>query len=145
MMSCHACEQGYSDATIIVLGGSITTTVLVLMPFTKAIWQVAILFAVQGAGQGVFIGAMMSMPNAYLTKVWPKKMAQGRAVYNQFRAVGMLLAPLALTSAYERSGIKPAFFMVGASTATTMLSVALFAFMQQNALARLEPRETVVS
>jgi MFS family permease len=133
-------KQGWNDVSVIALGGSITTVILTIMPFAKEIWQVAVLFALQGAGQGIFIGAMMSMPNAYLTKIWPKKMAQGRAVYNQFRAIGMLLSPLALTSAYERTGIKSAFFLVGASCAAMMLSISLFAYMQKKALDKLDSK-----
>ena len=61
-------------------------------------------------------------------------------MYNQFRAIGMLLSPLALTSAYERTGIKSAFFLVGASCAAMMLSISLFAYMQKKALDKLDSK-----
>jgi MFS family permease len=131
-------NKGWSDVSCIVLGGGITTIALTVMPFTTAIWHVAVLFVMQGAGQGVFVGAMMSMPNQYLTKLWPKKMAQGRAVYNQFRAIGMLIAPLVLTNTFDRAGIKPAFFVVGGSCAAMMLGVALFAFKQKRAIEKYD-------
>ena len=50
---------------------------------------------------GLMMGTMSTVPNKYLSTVWPTKMGQGRAVYNQMMSVGMIIWPLPFAQIYN--------------------------------------------
>ena len=50
---------------------------------------------------GLMMGTMSTVPNKYLSTVWPTKMGQGRAVYNQMMSIGMIIWPLPFAQIYN--------------------------------------------
>jgi len=125
----YLAKRGFTDSMVVLLGGCLSCASFVFLPHSSQVWHIVAIMGVGGAGQGLFMGAMVTMPNEYLTKVFPKKMSMGRAVYNQLAAIGNIVAPVPITAVYLGYGIQWAYtFVAGAfvlSTCFTMVSISM--------------------
>ena len=64
--------------------------------FVTEVWHMDVLYFFNGLGIGLFFGAYMNLPNAFIAKFYPHAIAQARGVPFPFFNVGTMLGPLML-------------------------------------------------
>ena len=97
-------RAGLTEQQIVVLACATSAASACAMPRCDSLGQLALALAGMMAGMGLAMGVATPLPNKYLTRVWPKKMAQGRAVYNQLMSFGMMLWPMPFAVIYRSRG-----------------------------------------
>ena len=73
------------------VGGVLTMPCMVAVGLTSRIWQVALANMAMGFFMGFFLGGLMNLPNSYITRVFPHKIATARVVYVTALAVGNII------------------------------------------------------
>mmetsp|Transcript_9078 Transcript_9078/g.16511 ORF Transcript_9078/g.16511 Transcript_9078/m.16511 type:complete len:360 (+) Transcript_9078:30-1109(+) len=108
-------KRGLSDETCVFVGGVLAAVSFFVVPMTERVWQLCVVNAVQGAGCGMFMGAVQAMPSKYLAIVFPKDIASGRGVYNLMMTIGTMVAGIPLTMLYQSNGIAASYWCTGAA------------------------------
>jgi len=106
-------KRGVRDSTCVLVGGLVAAGTFFVVPMTTSVWQLCVVNAVQGAGCGMFMGAVQAMPSKYLAICWPKDIASGRGVYNLLMTVGTMVAGIPLTVLFEAYGIGASYYCTG--------------------------------
>jgi len=108
-------KRGVRDETCVLVGGLVASITFFVVPMCKTVWQLCVINAVQGAGCGMFMGAVQAMPSKYLAICWPKDIASGRGVYNLMMTIGTMVAGIPLTMLFESNGIGASYYCTGAA------------------------------
>jgi MFS family permease len=89
-------QVGVSEVACIAAGGTLMACSYVGFFFSSLLWHIHVLYFCNGLGVGLFFGAYMNMPNAFIAKFYPHAIAQARGVPFPFLNVGLMLGPLLL-------------------------------------------------
>lgn len=129
-------KRGVRDSTCVLVGGLVAAATFFIVPMTSTVWQLCIVNAVQGAGCGMFMGAVQAMPSKYLAICWPKDIASGRGVYNLLMTVGTMVAGIPLTVLFDAYGIGASYYCTGFAM---LLSTVFGVIFSRQIHAKLDP------
>ena len=114
---------------------------------TQKIWQVACCNGAVGIFSGLFMGGLMNLPNSYITRVFPHKIARARVVYLTAMFVGNIVGPMIIVSTWEATGGDlTTWWLVGTGFAVASVFCCLAGLLIRRRLARRQrvgPKSTV--
>jgi len=89
-------QAGVSEVVCIAIGGTLMACTTAGFYFSSVIWHIFVLYLFNGVGIGLFFGAYMNLPNAFIAKYYPHAIAQARGVPFPFLNFGLMLGPVLL-------------------------------------------------
>ena len=111
----------FGNIASIMIGGICMVPGTLWVGLSTKLWQVALANSYLGVCAGLFLGGLMNLPNSYITRVFPHKIARARVVYLTGMFVGQMVGPVITSNVYSSGWKIAAWLIVGAGYAISSI------------------------
>lgn len=125
----------FGNIASIMIGGILLIPGTAWVGLSTKLWQVALANSYMGVCAGLFLGGLMNLPNSYITRVFPHKIARARVVYLTCMFFGQMVGPLMVSNVYSSGWKLTAWLIVGTGYAISSIICFLAGLLINHKLA----------